>query len=149
LKDDSGWFEWDLYLFFCEFLPVENILYILRFDFELITISNCTFQQDSNTVWESFKSGIVECSEVITSNLFTVSLNSLNDFLEGIWFGVWESKVSAQCEPVHGLKSTNNITLSHNFNVINLITKIIFNLLSLCHTTYKKIFCPIFISSKN
>jgi hypothetical protein len=67
LENDSCWFEWDFDLLFGFLLPVEDVFNIAGFDFELVAVSDGTFQKDSDTVWESFKSRVVEGREVVIS----------------------------------------------------------------------------------
>lgn len=60
LEDDSGRFEGDLNLFLGKGFPIQDVLNVARFYFEFITVSDGTFKQDSDTVGESFESGVVK-----------------------------------------------------------------------------------------
>ena len=49
LENDSGRFESYFNLLASKFFPAENALDILGSDFELIAVSDCTFEEDSDT----------------------------------------------------------------------------------------------------
>ena len=88
LEDDSGGFEGDFDLLFRFFFPVEDVFDIAGLDFELVAVSNGAFEEDSDTVGQSFESGIVEGGEIVISELFSSGLKGLGDPLEGVGFGL-------------------------------------------------------------
>ena len=91
--------------------PVEDVFDIAGLDFELIAISDGAFEENSDTVRESFESGVVEGREVVVSEFLSSGLKGLGDSLERIGFGLREGQFSGESESVHDMKSTNNITL--------------------------------------
>jgi hypothetical protein len=52
LQDDSGWFERNVRT--GGLLPVENGFNIGGLDVELVTVSNCGLEENSDGVWEFF-----------------------------------------------------------------------------------------------
>ena len=111
LQDDSCGLERDFDLFFGLLFPVEDVFDIAGLDFELIAISDGAFEENSDTVRESFESGVAECREVVVSEFLSSSLKGLGNSLERIGFGLREGQFSGESESVHDMKSTNNITL--------------------------------------
>ena len=70
MKDDTGRFKGNLYLLFGELLPVQDVLDIFRVDFELITVSDSTFQKNSNAVGESVQSRVCKSRKTIILECF-------------------------------------------------------------------------------
>ena len=95
LEDDSAGFECDFNGLAGKFFPAEDVLNIFRGDFELIAVSNCTFEEDPNTVGEPFESGIVEGLDIVVGEGFSSGLDLGGHFLEGVGFGLGKGE-SAQ-----------------------------------------------------
>jgi len=60
LKEDTSWLEWDLHVLLRGVLPVENGLNVGRLDVEIVTVSNSTFEENSDRVWKLLVSGVLK-----------------------------------------------------------------------------------------